>query len=175
MKVICGLGNPGQKYAETRHNIGFQVLDALSKKHGISLSKKKFKSLYTEENIHNKKVLFIKPQTFMNNSGEALKACIHFFNLQPKNVLVIHDEIDFPFGKIKTKFAGGHAGHNGLRSIFEHIGTDEFYRLRIGIGRPFTKEDVSNYVLGPFSKEQKQELEDILNRAIGDIEKFIEE
>lgn len=116
----------------------------------------------------------MKPQTFMNNSGEALQEAIHFFGATPQDVLVIHDEIDFPFGKIKMKFSGGHAGHNGLRSIFEHVDTDEFHRLRIGIGRPFTKEDVSDYVLGPFSKEQKQELEDILNRAIGEIEKFIE-
>ncbi|HLD75368.1 MAG TPA: aminoacyl-tRNA hydrolase [Bdellovibrionota bacterium] len=174
MLTVCGLGNPGEKYEHTKHNIGFIILEHLAHKFDFKFSQKKFNSSVAEVSIHDKKVLFIKPQTFMNRSGEAIKQSVSFYKTDLKQLLVIHDEIDFPFGKIKLKFDGGDAGHNGLNSIIEELGTASFHRLRIGIGRPAMKEEVSSYVLSPFSSEQEMKLFQVINQACDEIGKFIE-
>ncbi len=173
MKIICGLGNPGSKYAQTRHNVGFRILDEFSKKNKIQVKEKKFHSLIGEICFENKKILLVKPQTYMNHSGQAVREVLQFFKEAPSNLLIIHDELDFPVGRIQLKHNGGHAGHNGLKSIFDEISNDAFYRLRMGIGRPPMKEEVSDYVLSPFSKEQEKELENITTDAIQQIEKFL--
>ena len=172
MKIICGLGNPDSKYAQTRHNMGFLVLDQFSEKNKIKIKEKKFHSLIVEFYFENQKILLVKPQTYMNHSGQAVSEILSFFKEPSSNLLVIHDEIDFPFGKIKLKHGGGHAGHNGLKSIFDEIKDDSFYRLRVGIGRPRAKEEVADYVLNPFSKEQEKELETIFAQTTHEIEKF---
>ena len=174
MLIICGLGNPGEKYAHTRHNIGFIVLEYLAQKHGFLFTQKKFNSTVAEVSFHDKKILFIKPQTYMNKSGEAVKKTLSFYKSHPEQLLVIHDEIDFPFGKIKLKFDGGDAGHNGLNSIIGELGVPSFHRLRIGIGRPAMKEEVSSYVLSPFLPEQEEKLPEIIDQACTEVEKFIE-
>lgn len=174
MLTICGLGNPGEKYERTKHNIGFVILEHLAHKFDFKFSQKKFNSSMAEVPFHDKKVLFIKPQTFMNRSGEAVEQAVSFYKTDLKQLLVIHDEIDFPFGKIKLKFDGGDAGHNGLKSIIEELGTASFHRLRIGIGRPAMKEEVSSYVLSPFSSELREKLSHVISQACDEIGKFIE-
>jgi len=172
--TICGLGNPGEKYERTKHNIGFVILEHLAHKFDFKFSQKIFNSSMAEVPFHDKKVLFIKPQTFMNRSGEAVEQAVSFYKTDLKQLLVIHDEIDFPFGKIKLKFDGGDAGHNGLKSIIEELGTASFHRLRIGIGRPAMKEEVSSYVLSPFSSELREKLSHVISQACDEIGKFIE-
>ncbi len=174
MIVVCGLGNPGEKYERTKHNIGFVVLDHLAQKLAFKITHKKFGSLVAEMPFKDRKVLFIKPQTYMNLSGEAVKKALSFYKITTQQLLVIHDEIDFPFGKIKLKYDGGDAGHNGLKSIIEELGTSAFHRVRIGIGRPAMKQEVSSYVLSPFLSDQTEKLLEIINQAGSEVEKFIE-
>ncbi|HLR08582.1 MAG TPA: aminoacyl-tRNA hydrolase [Bacillota bacterium] len=155
MKCIVGLGNPGRKYKKTRHNIGFMVIDELLKRHSWKLTKTKFNGRYALEHLDNEKVILLKPQTFMNLSGEAVQPLMQFYKLRPADVLVIYDDLDLPTGKIRLRQKGGHGGHNGIRSIIDQLGTKEFKRLRIGVGRPSTPMPVVDYVLQPFDKEQK--------------------
>jgi len=151
-RLVVALGNPGSKYTSTRHNAGWLVLDHLQKK--ISLNwKNKFKGEYADLSINGDKVIFLKPQTFMNLSGESVVDAAQFFKIEPQNILVIHDELDLPYGTLAFKKGGGHAGHNGLRSIGELMGSLEFMRMRIGIGRP-DRGSVSSWVLSPFSTDE---------------------
>lgn len=159
MKVIVGLGNPGKKYEGTRHNAGFFTIDELLKRHSITLDKQKFKANYAIEFINGEKVMFVKPQTFMNLSGEALRPLMDYYNAEVENLVVIYDDLDLPIGKIRLRKTGGHGGHNGIRSLIDHLGTKEFNRIRVGIGRPTNSMTVVDYVLRPFSKEQKQDVE----------------
>lgn len=154
MKCIIGLGNPGKKYEKTRHNIGFMVIDELIKRFGMDFNKSKFKCDYDIQ----EKVLFIKPQTFMNLSGEGVRPLLDFYKINVEDVFVIYDDLDLPIGKIRLREKGGHGGHNGIKSLIEHLGTKNFKRLRIGIGRPTNATPIVNYVLQPFAK---QELEDV--------------
>lgn len=157
--LIVGLGNPGSQYACNRHNIGFMALDALQAAYGPMVSwRRKFKGEAAEITIDGQKCLLLKPQTFMNLSGDAVGAACQFYKITPQRVLVIHDELDLPFGRLRSKKGGGHGGHNGLRSIDAHIGTD-YYRLRLGIGHPGDKNRVSDYVLHDFSKTEQTALE----------------
>ncbi|MDO1582330.1 aminoacyl-tRNA hydrolase [Rhizobium oryzicola] len=166
MLIIAGLGNPGTKYADNRHNIGFMAVDALQRLPGFSPWSKKFKADISEGEIAGEKVLLMKPQTFMNLSGEAVGEAMRFYKLTPANIIAIHDELDLPAGRTRIKTGGGHGGHNGLKSIDAHCGK-EYRRLRLGIGHPGSKELVHNHVLGDFAKADKAWLEPLLD-AIAD-------
>ena len=146
MLLLVGLGNPGSNYTNTRHNIGFKIIDAINQKFSLSKQKPKFKGLLTTGNIVNKKVYAIKPLTFMNNSGICIRELIEYFKINPEDVIVFHDDLDLDFTKIKAKFGGSNAGHNGIASIDKFIGT-EYSRVRIGIGKPDIKVEASELVL----------------------------
>lgn len=165
MKCIVGLGNPGKKYKNTRHNIGFIVIDELLKQEGFRLDKDKFKGKYALEHINGEKIIFLQPQTFMNLSGQALRPLMDYYDIPAEDVLVIYDDLDLPTGKIRLRQKGGHGGHNGIRSIIDELGVTNFKRLRIGVGRPMSAIPVVDYVLGAFSKEQKQDIEEGIKEA----------
>ena len=154
MLLFVGLGNPTQDSKNNRHNIGFKIIDAINIKFGLSKQKPKFKGLLTTGKIGDKKVYAIKPLTFMNNSGICIRELIEYFKMDVENVIVFHDDLDIDFGKIKAKFGGSNAGHNGIASIDKFIGK-EYSRVRIGIGKPDSKIDVSDYVLNDFSVNNK--------------------
>ena len=165
MKVIVGLGNPGIYYERTRHNIGFQVLDRLAEINHILVSTKRFKSFYGVGRIDSERVILIKPMTLMNRSGEAVQKVLHFFQVGIEDLIVIHDDLDLPFGRLRFKQRGGDGGHQGVRSIIESIGRNTFLRLKIGIGRPPQGMDPADYVLTPFGEVQYSDLEQIVSRA----------
>ena len=160
MLLFVGLGNPSPDNEDNRHNIGFKVIDAINHKFGLSKQKPKFKGLLTTGKIGNKKVYAIKPLTFMNNSGICIRELIEYFKIDAADVIVFHDDLDVDFGKIKAKFGGSSAGHNGIESIDKFIGKD-YSRVRIGIGTQNGKEDVTKHVLKDFDEEEKTELENI--------------
>ena len=160
MILFVGLGNPSPDSENNRHNIGFKVIDAINQKFGLSKQKPKFKGLLTTGNIGNKKVYAIKPLTFKNNSGICIRELIEYFKIDPENIIVFHDDLDVDFGKIKAKFGGSSAGHNGIESIDKFIGK-EYSRVRIGIGKPNGKSEVTDHVLKDFDEEEKQELENM--------------
>jgi PTH1 family peptidyl-tRNA hydrolase len=162
MKLIVGLGNPGSKHARNRHNVGFMAVERIAEAHGFGPWRKKFSSLAAEGEIGGHKVLLLKPETFMNDSGRAVAEAARFHKLGEDDVLVIHDEIDLAPAKLKTKTGGGNAGHNGLRSITSHIGND-YGRVRIGVGHPGNKELVHGWVLRDFSKADADWLEPLLD------------
>ena len=162
MFLFVGLGNPTPNSENNRHNIGFKIIDAINLKFKLSKQKPKFKGLLTTGNINEKKVYAIKPLTFMNNSGICIRELIEYFKIEAENIIVFHDDLDIDFGKIKTKFGGSSAGHNGIESIDKFIGKD-YSRVRIGIGKPNDKIAVSDYVLKDFDDDEKQELETLKN------------
>jgi len=167
MQIFVGLGNPGAKYAGNRHNIGFMALDRIAGDNGFGPWKSKFQGQIAEGRLGSEKVLLLKPETFMNLSGQSVGDAMRFYKLDPGNITVFHDELDLAPGKCRVKTGGGHAGHNGLRSIHGHIG-DAYHRIRLGIGHPGRKELVAPYVLHDFSKADQQDwLEDLL-RGISD-------
>ncbi|GAA0311053.1 PTH1 family peptidyl-tRNA hydrolase [Gracilibacillus halotolerans] len=172
MKVIAGLGNPGKKYANTRHNIGFLVIDELLSRNGWSLSKRKFNGLYTEELVHYEKMIIVQPQTFMNLSGECIRPLMDFYQLEPSDIAIVYDDLDLPLGKVKLRQTGGHGGHNGIRSLISHLDTKQFNRIRIGIGRPDTQMPVIDYVLGKFSKEERKLIDPAIQKAADAIEEW---
>ena len=157
IKLIVGLGNPGQQYEKTRHNAGFLFLDRLASELGVFwVSQSKFQCSLAEANIGNTSVMLLKPTTFMNRSGESVGKVARYYKVMPEEILVVHDELDFNPGVLRLKISGGHAGHNGLRDIISHLGSNEFYRLRIGIGRPDQKQDVANFVLSQPTKLESE-------------------
>lgn len=168
MLLIIGLGNPSPDNEDNRHNIGFKIIDAINKKFSLSKQKPKFKGLLTTGKIGDRKVYAIKPLTFMNNSGQCVRELIEYFKIDSNNVIVFHDDLDIEFGKIKAKFAGGSAGHNGIESIDKFIGK-EYSRVRIGIGRPSSKDDVSDHVLKNFNDEEKEKLIEITKNIISSV------
>ncbi len=180
MKLFVGLGNPGQEYARNRHNVGFMAADAIAAAHAFSAWRAKFQGSVAEGRLANQKVLALKPGTFMNLSGDSVRAALQFHKLEPGDLVVFHDELDLPEGRIRVKTGGGHAGHNGLRSIAAHIGP-EFVRVRIGIGHPGDKRLVHGHVLGDFAKSDAAWLDDLLRGisdgapalAIGDTQGFL--
>ena len=153
MLLLVGLGNPGPNYDNNRHNIGFKVIDAINQQFSLSKQKPKFKGLLTTGNIANKKVYAIKPLTFMNNSGICIRELIEYFKIDAQDVIVFHDDLDVEFGKIKAKFGGSSAGHNGVASIDKFIGKD-YSRVRIGIGKPKDSMEVADYVLQNFNDDE---------------------
>lgn len=166
MKLIVGLGNPGPKYAANRHNIGFMALDRLADDHGFGPWKSRFQGLINEGRLGETRVALLKPQTFMNLSGQSVGEAMRYLKLTPDDVIVLHDELDLAPGKCRVKKGGGHAGHNGLRSIHQHIGA-EYHRVRLGIGHPGHKDRVAAYVLADFAKAEQDWLDDLM-RGISD-------
>ncbi|MBW7055781.1 aminoacyl-tRNA hydrolase [Paracoccus bogoriensis] len=166
MKLIVGLGNPGAKYAANRHNIGFMALDRIAADHGLGPWKARFQGLTAEGRIGAARVVLLKPQTFMNLSGQSVGEAMRYLKLDPAEVIVLHDELDLAPGKCRLKHGGGHAGHNGLRSIHQHIG-EAYGRVRLGIGHPGHKDKVAPYVLSDFAKADQDWLDDLL-RGISD-------
>ena len=160
MILFVGLGNPTPDSENNRHNVGFKIIDCINKKYNLSKQKPKFKGLLTTGNIGNKKVYAIKPLTFMNNSGICIRELIEYFKIDAGDVIVFHDDLDVEFGKIKAKFGGSSAGHNGVASIDKFIGKD-YSRVRIGIGKPKNPVDVANYVLQNFNEDEAASLEKI--------------
>ena len=160
MLLFVGLGNPTPDSENNRHNIGFKIIDAINQKFGLSKQKPKFKGLLTTGNIKGKKVYAIKPLTFMNNSGICIRELIEYFKIEAENVIVFHDDLDIDFGKIKAKFGGSSAGHNGIESIDKFIGKD-YSRIRIGIGKPKKNSDVVDHVLKDFDEEEINDLKKI--------------
>lgn len=155
MRLVVGLGNPGPKYRNNRHNIGFMAADEIVRRHGLSAPRSKFQGEVSEGEIGGEKVLVLKPATFMNESGRSVGEAVRFYKLKTEDVFVIYDEIDLAAAKIRVKQGGGHAGHNGLRSIDAHLGDKNYWRVRLGIGHPGEKSQVSNHVLGDFSKQDR--------------------
>ncbi len=175
MFLILGLGNPGPRYELTRHNAGFLVLDNLADKYKIKLGQHKYRSLYGKGEMDGLPVIFAKPMTYMNESGKAVKELLSAFNLSPEQILVIHDDIDLPLGKIKTKFSGGDGGQLGIRSTLQTLQTREFCRVRVGVGRPEDREDIVDYVLSPFSEEESGLLNEVMYTAVQTVEAALNE
>lgn len=166
MKLLVGLGNPGAKYAQNRHNIGFMAMDRIAADHGFSSWRSKFQGQTCEGRLGSEKVTLLKPETFMNLSGQSVGEAMRYLKLAPDDIIVFHDELDLAPGKVRLKTGGGHAGHNGLRSIHGHIGPD-YDRVRMGVGHPGHKDAVAGYVLRDFPKADAEWLDDEL-RGISD-------
>ncbi|BAU26194.1 peptidyl-tRNA hydrolase [Aneurinibacillus soli] len=166
MKVIVGLGNPGREYEMTRHNVGFWAIDRLADEWGIALNQGKFKGLIGEGRVGTEKVILVKPLTYMNLSGECVSPLLSFYKLDPEeDLLVIYDDLDLPCGKIRLRTKGSAGGHNGIKSLLAHLGTQEFKRIKVGIDRPEPGRKVVDYVLGTFPPEQKADVEEAVKRA----------
>lgn len=175
MFLIIGLGNPEKDYGNTRHNMGFNVINKIAEKYSIEVNKTKFKGLFGSGNINNEKVILLKPQTFMNLSGESVREAIDFYKIDIDNVLIIYDDIDLAPGKIRIKKNGGPGTHNGMRSVVQHLGTENFARLRVGIGKPEDNTDLIEYVIGYVSQEDRELLEKGVNLAVEAVDTIITE
>ncbi len=173
MYVIAGLGNPGKKYEKTRHNIGFITIDQLAEKHNINVDKLKFKALVGEGRISDQKIVLIKPQTFMNLSGESIQEVMNFYKLPPENLIVIYDDIDIELGTLRIRKSGSAGTHNGMRSIVQHLNSQGFPRIRIGMGGP-QKGNLVDFVIGGFTKDEEKVLYDTVSTAIKAIECIVE-
>ena len=173
-KLIVGLGNPGSRYQGTRHNAGFMVLDRLAETLRIAIDRTKFAGLYGEANWCGERLVLIKPQTFMNLSGRVVADAARFHKIPPADIVVIHDELDLPFGQLRLKEGGGHGGHNGLRSIIAELGSPDFLRMRIGIGRP-DKGSAEKYVLSPFPPEEAGFVRHVADGACEALEMLLRE
>jgi len=173
MLLFVGLGNPTPNSENNRHNVGFKIIDSINKEFNLSKQKPKFKGLLTTGNINNKKVYAIKPLTFMNNSGICIRELIEYFKIEAQDIIVFHDDLDVEFGKIKAKFGGSNAGHNGIASIDKFIGKD-YSRVRIGIGKPKNNIEVSDYVLQNFDEDETLEVEKISKNILDSISILVE-
>jgi len=170
--LVAGLGNPGEKYASTRHNIGMMVLEQWKNSHGGGAWTQKFKGLFSTIDLNGKKIGLLMPQTYMNLSGESIRPALDFYKLTAKQLIIAHDELDIAYEKLQIKSGGGFAGHNGLKSTGQHLGTPDFLRLRIGIGRS-PSQSVESWVLSPFSQDEKIVLDDFIGRATTALECMI--
>jgi len=173
--LIIGLGNPGKEHNLNRHNVGFMLLDQLAAELGLKFSRHQFLALYTDGPFEGHKIILAKPQTFMNLVGRSVGPLTRFYRISTSNLIIAYDDLDLPLGTIRLRPAGGSAGHKGMQSIFEQLGTEAFPRLRIGIGRPPGKMDPADYVLQDFSRDELQMLEVILGEAVDCIHLFIRE
>jgi PTH1 family peptidyl-tRNA hydrolase len=168
MKLICGLGNPGREYERNRHNIGFMVVEALLGRARAELNQEKFQAKVGQGSLGSERILFLEPQTYMNLSGRSLAEAARFYKIAVEDILVIHDELDLPFGRLQLKAGGGTGGHNGLKSSVQSLGADSFIRLRFGIGKPEgpnAKERVAGYVLSNFDDGERRQLEEFIGKA----------
>lgn len=174
MKLIVGLGNPGKQYENTRHNIGFDVIDALSDKFSIPLNQSKFKGLYGMGVHKGEKVVLLKPLTYMNLSGESIRAVSDYYQIDIEDIVIIYDDLDLPVGKIRLRQKGSAGGHNGIKSTVAHLGTQEFNRIRIGIDRPKNGMKVPDYVLGRFYDEEKPFTQEAVKKSAAACEAWLE-
>ncbi|NLL52613.1 MAG: aminoacyl-tRNA hydrolase [Peptococcaceae bacterium] len=174
MKAVIGLGNPGLKYRNTRHNVGFRLLDTLVKETGFSY-RDDFRGKLAEGRLNNKRIFFLKPYTFMNLSGLAVRELAGFYKIPGQDILVIHDDMDLSLGKLRLRAKGSAGGHNGLKSIISELGTQDFWRLKIGVGRPKEGWDVVNHVLSSFNKEEEKVLAEILDQAYQAVNLWLED
>ena len=165
MYIIVGLGNPEEDYAKTRHNMGFNTINKLAEQYNIEVKQKKFKALYGTGMIENKKVILLKPQTFMNNSGESIKEIIDFYKAKPEELIVIYDDIDLDAGIVKIRKKGGAGTHNGMKSVVHYVQSEDFIRVRVGIGKPEHKGDLINYVIGAIPEEEVKILDEATTKA----------
>ena len=173
MKVIIGLGNPGMKYAGTRHNIGFDTVTALADKYNIKINNKKFSGLIGDGFIGGEKVLLVQPQTYMNLSGECVGQIADFFKIEPENLIVICDDINLDTGRLRIRAKGSAGGHNGLKNIIAHLGTEAFPRIRVGVGEKTEGWDLADYVLARFSKDDEPVMREAIKNAVGAVETWI--
>ncbi len=171
--LIVGLGNPGREYAKTRHNIGFRCVDAIAAAAGMTFSRKQSKALIADGIIAEKKVLLAKPQTYMNLSGESVRSLVAFYKIPLSNLLVISDDMDLPAGTLRIREKGGAGGQKGLKSVIEHLGTQDFARMRIGVGRPPGRMDPVDYLLQDFGKDEEAELPEVVERAVRAVETWL--
>ncbi len=174
MKMIVGLGNPGSKYKDTKHNIGFITLDEFAFQHKMVFNKTKFEAIYAEAFIGSEKVLLVKPQTFMNDSGRAVRPLMDYFNVEIKDLIVVYDDLDLPVGKLRLRQKGSAGGHNGIKSMIQHLATADFNRVRIGIDRPLGKQTVVQHVLSGFPKNQHEELLIAIKDSVAALDYWIE-
>jgi PTH1 family peptidyl-tRNA hydrolase len=170
--VVSGLGNPGLKYRDNRHNIGFMVVDVLAERVGILMNRERHDAMYGDCFWGERKLHLLKPQTYMNRSGRSVAGACRYLEIFPENLVVIHDEIEIPYGRIKVKFGGGNAGHNGLKSISANLGSQGFYRIRVGVGRP-SIGDVTHHVLARFDDSEMNTLNDVISGAVDSLERLI--
>lgn len=173
--LVVGLGNPGAKYAGNRHNIGFRCVDRLAGAHGLVFDKKQAKAVLAQGQIGGRRVILTKPQTFVNSSGEAVAPLARFYKVEAHDVLVIYDDLDLPQGTIRIRPRGSSGGHNGLKSIVEHLGTQGFPRIRVGIGRPPGRMEPKGYVLQDFSAAELQVMDEVCERVLAALEVFVEQ
>ena len=174
IKLIVGLGNPGKNYQEHRHNAGFWFVESLASLNDSKFtSQSKFFGEASDFSLSSKKVFLLKPQTFMNNSGGSIKSFLNYYDISPEETLVVHDELDLPVGVVKLKLGGGHGGHNGLRDIIKALGSKNFYRLRIGIEHPGSKNEVVDYVLNAPSKSELSAIQESMSRASNIVELLV--
>ncbi len=174
MLLIAGLGNPGREYAGTRHNVGFMFIERLAERHCIRFSMRSLDAVWGRGHLSGEPVVLIAPQTYMNLSGRAVAAFSRKFSIPAGNVVVAYDDCDLPLGTLRIKPGGGSGGHRGLASVIEHLGTKEFPRIRLGIGRP-SGGDLTSHVLGPFGPSEREALEDMLERAVDSLDVLVEE
>ncbi|MFP3917782.1 aminoacyl-tRNA hydrolase [Lysinibacillus telephonicus] len=170
MKLIIGLGNPGKQYEHTRHNIGFECIDALSKKWDAPLNQMKFNGMFTSVHRPEGKVILLKPLTYMNLSGECVRPLMDYFDIDVEDIIVIYDDLDLETGKLRLRQKGSAGGHNGIKSLIQHLGTQEFNRIRVGISRPPAGMKVADYVLSKFSKEDDPIIEDAIAKTAAAVE-----
>ena len=175
MKAIIGLGNPGMKYAGTRHNIGFDAVTAIADKYNLSINNKKFKGVYADGHIAGEKVLLVQPQTFMNLSGECVREVADFYKLNPDEIIIICDDINLDVGRLRIRKKGSAGGHNGLKNIIAHLGTEEFPRIRVGVGEKTEGWDLADYVLARFDKDFEPVIREALANVVGAVETWISE
>ncbi len=173
--MIVGLGNPGREYRETRHNVGFMVVDRLADKHGIKLTRVQNKAIVGNGYIGGVKVILVKPQTYMNLSGQAVSALVRYYKIQLQDLIVAHDDVDLPFGVIRMRPGGGSAGQKGVASIIKLLGSQDFSRLRMGVGRPPGRMDAAAYVLQNFAAAEHEFLQNFLDRAVGAMDCFLQD
>ncbi|WP_085522374.1 aminoacyl-tRNA hydrolase [Tuberibacillus sp. Marseille-P3662] len=165
MKLIAGLGNPGKKFEHTRHNIGFDIIDHICDAHNVTLTKTKFNALFEKTTLGNEDVVLVKPLTYMNLSGEAIAPLMNFYKIPLDQLLVVYDDLDLPVGRLRLRQTGGPGGHNGIKDIIAHLGSRDFKRVRVGIGRPDGQHKVIDYVLKKFDAEQQSQIDDVIDRA----------
>lgn len=173
MKIIFGLGNPGKKYEDTRHNAGFMVLDKFAYTHNIDINKAKFNSLLAETNIKGEKTILVKPMTFMNNSGQAVSEVLNFYKPELEDIIVVVDDIEIDLGMLRIRAKNGKGTHNGLKSIFSHLKTDDYAKMKIGVGKFKRDMDLADYVLARPSKDEDAIIDDLIDRAVDALNSFV--
>jgi PTH1 family peptidyl-tRNA hydrolase len=171
--LIAGLGNPGPRYRNTRHNAGFMAMKLWAKALNVRLSDRRFRSRYARTTLYEKEIILLCPQTFMNQSGMAIKACADFYGLETGNILIVHDDIDLPVGRVRVVRKGGGGGHKGVLSVIQHLGTRDFARIKIGVGRPPGMEPVEEYVLSPFCAGDEETMEKAVQVSVQACELFV--